>query len=179
MKVYKRRDVSMNKRFLSIVSIVLLCMLMLFGCGKSSGKEAFEADFMEFCDKVAEIDANIKAINPDDENAPAELLSSLDTLGELFTNMSSMKFPKEYDYLVTLAEESGQFMNLAVENYHAAFEAEVYDEESASLANEYYARAYKRLKYMITFMQGEIPDSDEIKYTNADDSASSEEAPAE
>lgn len=167
-----------NKSLLTFIA-VLICSVLLTSCGKDSKKEAFEKDFMEFCDKVAEIDTNIKAINPDDENAPAELLSSLDTLGELFTNMSSMKFPKEYDYLVTLAEESGQFMNLAVENYHAAFEAEVYDEESASLANEYYARAYKRLKYMITFMQGEIPDSDEIKYANADDSASSEEAPAE
>lgn len=171
-------NIMRNKSLLTFIA-VLICSVLLTGCGKDSKKEAFEKDFMEFCDKVAEIDTNIKAINPDDENAPAELLSSLDTLGELFTNMSSMKFPKEYDYLVTLAEESGQFMNLAVENYHAAFEAEVYDEESASLANEYYARAYKRLKYMITFMQGEIPDSDEIKYANADDSASSEEAPAE
>ena len=174
MKVYKRREGNMNKKILSIISVVFICMLMLFGCGKDSKKEAFEADFMEFCDKVAEIDANIKAINPDDENAPTELLSSLDTLGELFNKMSTMKFPQEYDYLVTLAEESGQFMNLAVENYHTAFESEVYDEESANLANEYYARAYKRLKYMITFMQGEIPDSDEIKYTKADEADSAE-----
>ena len=123
----------MNKKILSIISVVFICMLMLFGCGKDSKKEAFEADFMEFCDKVAEIDANIKAINPDDENAPTELLSSLDTLGDLFSKMSTMKFPQEYDYLVTLAEESGQFMNLAVENYHTAFESEVYDEESANV----------------------------------------------
>jgi len=154
----------------------MVCCLsfLMVGCGKSSAKEKFEAYFMDFCDDVAEIDTEIKEIDPDAEEAPAKLLESLDKLNKLFEEMSTTTFPQEYDYLVTLAEEAGSYMNLAVENYHTAFESPVFDEESANLASEYYSRSYKRIKYMLTFMHGEVPDSSEITYTSAESGESNE-----
>lgn len=165
----------MKIKVIKLLSLIFITSLLLTGCGKDAKKAEFEKYFMDFCDQVTEIDGKIKAIDPNSETAPAELLANLDELNKLFGEMSSTKFPKDYDYLVTLAEESGSFMNLAVENYHAAFEAPVFDEESANIASEYYARSYKRLKYMITFMQGDVPDTNEISYSTADSSEDTSE----
>lgn len=153
----------MKRKIISLLLTITLVAVFTTGCGNSN-KEAFEKDFVEFTDKVAEINTNINSIDSTSESAPAELLAQLDELNKLFTDMAAMDFPAEYDYLYDLATESGQFMNEAVTNYHAAFEGEYYDSETAELASASYDKACKRLNYMITFMRGETPETNEISY---------------
>lgn len=153
----------MKRKIISLLLTISLVAVFTTGCGNSK-KEAFEKDFIEFTDKVAEINTNINSIDSTSESAPAELLAQLDELNKLFTDMAAMEFPAEYDYLYDLATESGQFMNEAVTNYHAAFEGEYYDSETAALASSSYDKACKRLNYMITFMRGETPETNEISY---------------
>lgn len=156
----------MKKNLFIFPVLILGMMLVLAGCGKSSKQSEYDKYFSEFCKNVASIDANIKAIDPNSENAPSELLAQLDVLNTQFSEMSQKALPDEYDYLTNLATESGEYMNLAVENYHTAFESVPFDSDSAEIADQYYERANKRLNYMIIFMQGGTPDTDEISYTS-------------
>lgn len=143
----------------------LLAAVLLTGCGESKELKSFRESFDTFCTNVAELDASINGIDASAEDASSQLLMLLDELDVRFQELAALEIPKQFDYLENLADEASENMTLAVENYHTAFEADMYDADAAELAAGYYERAYKRVQYMITFLQGDVPDDENVQIT--------------
>lgn len=150
------------KRKNTLLLTTLLCVSLMSGCAADKELSVFKTSFEEFCEDVAEIDSAINNIDPDSDNAPTELLSYLDQLEVEFQELAALTIPEEFAYMENLADEASENMGHAVENYHTAFESEIYDEYAANIASQYYERAYKRVQYMITFMHGEVPDDENV-----------------
>lgn len=77
----------------------------------------------------------------------------LDMLDDEFKKLSNIDFPEEYDGLEKLADEASEYMTEAVRSYHIVYEEE-YTESMEEYANNNYSRAYKRVQYMVTTMNG-------------------------
>ena len=141
-----------------LFSSLAAVLLLLPGCGQDKELSTFQSEFDSFCTNVADIDASINAIDATREDAPAQLLTLLDSLQTEFETLADMKLPDEFSYMEGLADEAGENMALAVEQYHLAYEGETYDASAANIASQYYERAYKRVQYIITLLHGEIPE---------------------
>lgn len=150
------------KRKIYLLVTTILSIFLFTGCGEDEELSLFRTSFDEFCTNVATIDSSINNINANAESAPDELLALLDELKIEFQKMADLDVPEEFSYLESLADEASENMSLAVDNYHAAYKSESYDSYSADIASQYYERAYKRIRYMITFMHGEIPDDNNV-----------------
>ncbi len=151
----------MNAKKYTILTVILSALLFA-GCAKDDELTVFRDKFEEFCNNVSTIDTSINSIDADSEEAPGELLSLLDELETEFQELAALDVPEEFEYMESLADEASENMSLAVENYHTAFKSETHDSYAASIAAQYYERAYKRIQYMITFMHGEIPDDENV-----------------
>ena len=96
--------------------------------------------------------------NSSNANYTSLLIENLNTLNQDFKDFSEVDFPKDYDYLESLADEASEYMTTAVGSYKDIFENN-YSEEAISekyeYANENYSRAYKRIQIIITFLNGE------------------------
>lgn len=149
-----------TKRYLFVSTI--LSVFLLTGCAEDKELTAFHASFENFCNNVAEIDSSINSIDANAETAPTELLTLLDQLEVEFQELASLDVPEEFEYLTDLADEASENMTLAVENYHTAFESDPHDTSAANIASQYYERAYKRVKYMVTFLHGDVPDDENV-----------------
>lgn len=145
--------------FIAMISTFFL----LAGCGESKELKEFRTGFDSFCTDVAEIDASINGIDATAEDSALTLLMLLDELDLKFQELAELPIPKEFSYLEELADEASENMTLAVENYHHAYEADPYDASSADIASQYYERAYKRVRYMITFLHGDVPDDENVQ----------------
>lgn len=151
-----------NIKLLSVLSAILM-LILLGGCGESKELTEFRTSFDTFCSDVAGIDASINGIDAAADDAVQTLLALLDELDIKFRELAALDVPKEFAYMEELADEASENMTLAIENYHLAYESEVYDASAANIASQYYERAYKRIQYMITFMHGEIPDDENVQ----------------
>ncbi len=147
---------------LSVLSAVLT-LFLLAGCGESKELAEFRTSFEAFCSDVAGIDASINSIDATADDAVPSLLALLDELDVKFQELAALEVPEEFAYMEDLADEASENMTLAIENYHLAYEAEIYDASAAGIASQYYERAYKRIQYMITFMHGEVPDDENVQ----------------
>ena len=147
---------------------ILLCLSIIFlltGCGKEDVQSVqFEAQINSFCDKIVEIDASINEITNEsgDEaglaEAKKELLSCLDSLNIAFQEFAALDFPEEFDYLEEISKEAGEYMTEAVNTYHILYEEpEGYSVTMEEYADENYARAYKRVKIIVSLLRGETP----------------------
>ena len=146
------------KKYIAIFLINLSCIFLLGACGKKDDTlELFRQEVDDFCLQISEIDSSINSIDAQAENAKSELLYNLDELSDTFNDFADLDFPEEFDYLESLADEAGTYMTEAVESYHEAY-GEEYDPSIAALAKENYARAYKRIQIIITFLHGEEPE---------------------
>lgn len=132
------------------------------GCGSDKELDEFKIAIDDFCNKVVEIDASMNGIDPTVETASQELLENLDLLNVTFQDLAGLKVPKEFSYIEDLADQASEYMGMAVEHYHMAYET-VYDAATADIASQYYERAYKRVRYIITFLNGEVPDDENVK----------------
>ena len=79
--------------------------------------------------------------------------------------MAEMDVPKEFISIESLADEASEYMTEAVSVYHQVFEASEFDSATADIAGENYDRAMKRLSYISTLLQGELPDDENIIIT--------------
>ena len=129
---------------------------MLTACGEDPALTQFRKSVDEFCTKVSEIDTSINSIDAQSEAASTELLSYLDDLDLVFQSFARLDFPEEFDYLEHLADESSEYMTEAVASYHDAYSNGSYNEYMADYAGENYARAYKRIQIIISFLHGEV-----------------------
>lgn len=167
----------MNKYFKKTVLALTAgsIMFVLGGCGKqtsdsSSHEElaSFRTEINNFCSTIAKADSEINSIDAESDTDNQILLSNLDSLNTEFSDFSALDFPSDYDYLEPLADEAADYMNTAVTAYHDLFEND-YDSSSIdsvyTYASENYARAYKRVNVIVTFLNGEI--SDDVTITES------------
>jgi len=149
----------------------LLSATMLTACGEDPELTQFRKNVDDFCTKISEIDTSINSIDAQAETAAEELLANLDDLDLVFQSFARLDFPEEFDYLEGLADESSEYMTEAVTSYHSAYSNGSYNEYMAEYASQNYARAYKRIQIIISFLHGEEPDDADltIEYPNPDE----------
>lgn len=148
----------------------LFAAVMLTACGEDPALTQFRKSVDEFCTKVSEIDTSINSIDAQSEAASTELLSYLDDLDLVFQSFARLDFPEEFDYLEHLADESSEYMTEAVASYHDAYSNGSYNEYMADYAGENYARAYKRIQIIISFLHGEEPEDADLTIEYSSDS---------
>ena len=155
----------MKIRF-KILSVLSACLLIA-GCGSSAGRSAGDDDIAQFrtqvdtfCATISDIDTKINSIDTGSENYTTDLMNYLNTLNTSFADFAAIDFPAEYDYLEHLADEASAYMTDAVGLYSQVYTdntlnsqamLEKYDEAALS-----YANAFKRIKVIITFLNGEV-----------------------
>ncbi len=160
----------MRKKF-CVFFAALLSATMLTACGEDPELTQFRKNVDDFCTKISEIDTSINSIDAQAETAAEELLANLDDLDLVFQSFARLDFPEEFDYLEGLADESSEYMTEAVTSYHSAYSNGSYNEYMAEYASQNYARAYKRIQIIISFLHGEEPDDADltIEYPNPDE----------
>ena len=121
-----------------------------------------------------EMKYNNDNVDATSENATDELLGYLDQLDSAFQDFAALDFPTEFDYLESLADEASEYMTTAVESYHDAYDNGGYNQLTADYAKENYARAYKRIQIIITFLHGEQPE--DVNLTTAEETAAASAA---
>jgi len=146
----------LKKKILALTA-GLLTALTLTACGKDPALTQFKEEIDSFCTKISD-----------------ELLGYLDQLDSAFQDFAALDFPTEFDYLESLADEASEYMTTAVESYHDAYDNGGYNQLTADYAKENYARAYKRIQIIITFLHGEQPE--DVNLTTAEETAAASAA---
>jgi hypothetical protein len=151
-----------------LIPIMMLAMLiMICACGKqtSGGTEseeikAFRQTIDTFNSKIVEIDQAINSIDVNDPSYRNTITLKLADLNTLFADFANVDFPSEFDYLEHLADEASEYMGKAVTSYSTIFSDDSLDSESISVLREdadtNYANAFKRIKVIMTFLNGEV-----------------------
>lgn len=143
---------------------LLLC-LMMTGCGKDPELEKYNEDMTAFIQNISSISTQMEEIDTESDTAVNDLLACLDELQSEFLILAKMEVPKEFASIESLADEASEYMTEAVTLYHNVFQEEEYTEETAKAAKENYDRAMKRLTYISSLLQGELPEGDDIIIT--------------
>ena len=151
------------------LSLGLLTALSLTACGSDPELAKFKTEMDDFCTTISEIDTSINNLNAESETAINELLGYLDELDVEFQEFSEVDFPEKFDYLESLADEASDYMTEAVKSYHDSYSNNSYNEYTAEYARENYARAYKRIQIIITFLHGEDPSELGLTMTTVED----------
>lgn len=159
----------MKNKILAITAGLLTAMA-LTACGKDPELTQFREEIDAFCTEISDIDTSINNVDAESDNAADEILGYLDQLDQDFQDFAALDFPTEFDYLESMADEASEYMTTAVQSYHDAFSNGGYNQLTADYAKENYARAYKRIQIIITFLHGEQPE---------DVNLTTEEAPTE
>lgn len=152
------------KTKLLIGCVSLLSMFLLTGCGESKELSNFKSQMDDFFTAIADIDTEINSIDATSDTAFEQLLENMDLLETQFQTLAAIEVPEEFIVIESLADEAGEYMTMAVEHYHEAYEGETFNADTASIASQYYERAYKRVQYIVTFLHGEIPDDESIQF---------------
>ena len=147
-----------NKKYATLAGI--LFALTLTACGTDPEIIQFKNNMDSFCESVAQINDSINQIDAETDNASSLALAYLDQLDKAFSDFAEMDFPEDYAYLEPLAQEAGQYMQEAVENYHEAYADDDYDEETAEYARENSARAFKRVQVILDVLHGDVSGND-------------------
>lgn len=148
----------------------------LSGCGSSSDAEKELADFSskisDFTEYMKEVDTQINSLDVTDKASIDDLLTILDDMDEEFKKLAEIDAPPQYQDVENLADEASENMSLAVSCYHSFFENEMFSEQDAANAYEYYSRAMKRVKYIGYMLTGgEIPEDENVTiYEETNDS---------
>lgn len=152
----------MRKKILFLAIMLCLCMT---GCGKDQKLEEYNENISAFTLNIADISSRMEEIDTTSATASSEVLTCLDELQEQFMILAEMEVPKEFASIESLADEASEYMTEAVTLYHQFFESEEYSAETASIAQENYNRAMKRLSYISSLLQDELPEGDDVIIT--------------
>ncbi len=149
-----------------LLPIILSCF-MLTACGSKTSEELenYRVDMAQFFGSVAEIGDRMDAIDPDAEDYKDQMKTQLAKLETAFADMADAEVPKEFESLGDLPTQAKENMTKAKELYEQILTDGEYDEDVAYAADEYYARANQRVKYIITILHGELPEGDGVSVT--------------
>lgn len=149
----------MTKKYATLLLSMLLCFC-LSACGTDPQIIQFEKDINTFCTDISTIDSAINSIDAASVNAVNTLLSNLNQLDKRFQDFALLDFPKDFDYLESMADEASTYMTEAVSYFHKTYPSDdIYDETYADYANENYARAWKRVQIILSLLRGEEPEN--------------------
>lgn len=149
--------------------IVLTCMVASFvltGCGKKSSEqlETYKDKMTSFYDMLSYLNKSINSIDTDSETAKDELLGYLDEMNKAYDSMAKAEVPEEFSSISDIAVEAADYMRKADEYYHMAYDG-AFDENSESLASQYYERANSRAMVILQVLHGEVPSGDGVVVT--------------
>lgn len=152
---------------LKILCFILLCSLMLAGCGKEDNEELteYQENMNTFFEHIAEYNDSINNIDVNEEGYVEQLLELLDGLDAEVAWMSTLEVPEQFAAVDSLADEASENMTQAVLLYHMVYEDEEYNQNVEDAAREYYGRANIRIKYIVMLLHGEIPEGEGVIYT--------------
>ena len=144
---------------------IILTVLLLTACAQNDTENPsgqlteFRATVDTFCTSIAEADSKINSVDTTSEDYLTALIDELNSLNTLFSDFAAVDFPEEYDYLEHLADEAADYMSEAVAEYTKAYTDSglTPDEMQAEYdnASDSYNSAFKRIKVIITFLNGE------------------------
>ncbi|MBO5094431.1 MAG: hypothetical protein J6C33_08755 [Lachnospiraceae bacterium] len=164
-----------------LFSALFLLTAVLAGCGKTDDAlDEYKSAMTEFTDHIEELVTSIDNIDLESETRTQEMLGYLDEMDAAFTEMSELTVPEQFANIDELADDASANLSQAVALYHEAFDHEDdYDPQLIDAALEYYNRAFKRLDYIGTILQGELPEDESITIIHADEDGSEDETPEE
>ena len=155
----------MKIRFQTIIFIFSL--LLLAGCGSQATEDPQTQDLKEFrakvdtfCETISTVDSQINSIDTTSETYTTDLMDNLNTLNIAFAEFAALDFPSEYDYLEHLADEASAYMIEAVTGFNQVYTDNTLNSQAMqdkyNEASTAYANAFKRIKVIMTFLNGEV-----------------------
>lgn len=162
----------MKKLYLIIAFFLFACTLA--GCGKKDDElEQYRAEMEAFTNTINELGTAIDNIDTGSDTCVEELLGYLDEMDSAFTAMGDLKVPDQFANVEELADDASTNLSKSVSLYHQAFDnPEDYDPQLVNAALEYYNRAFKRLDYIGTILQGDLPEDESITIIYEEEDAS-------
>lgn len=157
-----------SQKIKRIVPAIMISALLVCGCGKSDDTaelEVYRASIDTFCENVAYIDSEMNQLDGSNSSDVKTLLSYLDTLEDQFLQLSELEAPEEFAVADDLADSAYENMSLAVSYYHQAYEDEIFNQNYADAALEYYKRATSRVQSILQLLRGEEIEDKHITYT--------------
>lgn len=152
----------------SLLTVILLTIFMT-GCGRDEALEEYKTNIETFTTNISDINDRINNIDLSSETHVADFLSCMDELKEEFAWFAELDVPEQFASVESLADDAGEYMAEAVSLYHQAFEAETLDTALLDVASENYKRANKRISYISSILQGEIPEGDGVSVEYIDE----------
>ncbi len=154
------------KRIITTTVAFAMMAFIFCGCGKKADMElsGYRDSMNEFYNKLTYYDSSINGIDPDSEDAKAQLLGYLDEMNDAYKSMAALTIPEEFDSISDIAVEAADYMQMADECYHLAYDG-AFDEDNEQLAGQYYQRANSRVMVMLQVLHGEVPTGDGVTVT--------------
>lgn len=152
---------------LKALCLLLLCSILLAGCGKEENEELteYQENMTAFFEHIVEYDDAMNNIDVNEDGYVEQLLEILDELDAEVAWMSTLVVPEQFSAVDSLADEASENMTQAVLLYHMVYEDEEYNQNVEDAAREYYSRANLRIKYIVMLLHGEIPEGEGVIYT--------------
>lgn len=148
----------------ALLLMIVFLSATLIGCGKTDDSlQQYKSDMTDFTNTVDELVTSIDNIDLESDTRTEELLEYLDEMDVAFAEMSELEVPEQFSNIEELADDASSNLSEAVSLYHQAFDSgEEFDPNMLDAALEYYSRAFKRLDYIGTILQGELPEDETI-----------------
>lgn len=172
----------MKKKTILFLSCLCLSALFFTGCGNKQNEELeqYKKDMTTFLNDVTDIVGRIEEIDGNSDSSINELLSCLDEMDESFAQMANLEVPAQFANIEELADEASANLSKSVSMYHQAFDNEEnFDQQYVDAAKEYYNRAFKRIEYIGTILQGELPEGENVTIITENATEGEPEEPAE
>lgn len=150
------------KRFAALFLIFTLSCCFLCGCREDKELTAFNENMTSFYENITSIGSAMDAIDPSSENAVDSMNSCLENMLKEFQFLASMEIPSQFASVEDLADDALEYMQEAVRLYAEAYEEDYVSDPFIQAAGENYESAMKRVNYIATLLQGEIPEGARI-----------------
>ena len=149
------------------IAVYLLLTCFLGGCKSARVKELeqYHLNMSRFFENVASYDQAINAIDPEAENASAELLRNLDGLNAEFEAMAALPVPDDFSSISEITKDAAASMREAVSLYHEAYDG-TFDGDKAAEAQTFYKRAGTCVQIIVQVLHGETPSGEGITITD-------------
>ena len=143
-----------RKHFPALFAVMLLCCLLLSGCGQEQKKlQAYREEMSAFCNSVADCQNRMDAIDSGSASAQEEALSLIDQLATLCSDAASLTPPAGYEEAGELCRRAADSLQEAKGSLHAAFEAESFDSDAWQQGLSSYRSAGRCLSLMRDALQ--------------------------
>lgn len=157
----------------AIAALCVLFALFFSGCGEDRALTEFHDQMDAFYQSLSTSVSVLENIEPASETAVDDMLSELDTMSQLFQELSAIEIPDKYreqfENIEEFADEASAYMVEAASLYREAYADGGYDSMVADAARENYNRAMKRINYIAVLLQGRLPEDDNIIIQSEED----------